>query len=115
MCCDEYNIPSGVNKLSGKFTLHNLLEISAYFFWLHYNCLDQSLLKSLKEPEEKGAVAEIPRDAYLVQPRGNHHYFGVLCCHSSEVKYTSQIIPVKQEIFPMNKSQAHLPTFLSLS
>lgn len=34
-------------------------------------------------------------------------------CHSSEVKYTSQIIAVKQEILPMNKSQAHLPMFLS--
>lgn len=70
-------------------------------------------MKSLKQPEEKVAVGKIPRDAYLVQPRGNHHYFDVFCCHSSEVKYTSQMTPVKQEIFPMNKSQAHLPMFLS--
>lgn len=32
MCCDEYNTPSGVNKFSGKFTLHNLLEYQHTFF-----------------------------------------------------------------------------------
>lgn len=58
-------------------------------------------------------MAEIPRDAYLVQPRGNHHHFDVLCWCSSLVEYIYQIIAVKQEIFPMNKSQAYLPMFLS--